>query len=118
MKYCVSIFDEMKLDASLIYNSAVDMVENFTDDGYNRKIEIADHALIMKTTCGFFFCKSTTSWKNIVLIFKNIVIKAHDAGLKVVAFICDQGSKIIPLYDPPHLLKCIRNNLLKTYNLN
>ncbi|KAL6257286.1 hypothetical protein P5V15_012214 [Pogonomyrmex californicus] len=93
MKYCVSIFDEMKLDASLIYNSAVDMVENFTDDGYNRKIEIADHAL-------------------------NIVIKAHDAGLKVVAFICDQGSKIIPLYDPPHLLKCIRNNLLKTYNLN
>lgn len=47
----------MKLDASLTYNSAVDIVEGFVDDG-----------------------------------FKDIVIRAHDAGLKIVASICDQGS--------------------------
>lgn len=147
----------MKFSTSLTYNLAADLVEGFTDDGYKRTNKIADHVLVWmlkgiygtkpwKQPVVFSFCKGTTPWENIALMFKEIVIRAHNAGLTIVALICDKGStnvkairhliqnskreafynnidlkqdiiiineeRIIPLYDPPHLLKCIRNNLL------
>lgn len=156
-KYCILMFDEMKLDASLEYNVAGNIVEGFTDDGYDRKMEIADHVLVWmikgvysaqpwKQPIAFSFNKNMTLSEIIVRTYKDIVTRVHDVGLEIVASICDQGSsnvkavqhlilqskqealrnnnnwkhdviiingqQIIPLYDPPHLLKCMRNNLL------
>ncbi|XP_071580351.1 uncharacterized protein [Temnothorax nylanderi] len=156
-KYCILIFDEMKLDVSLNFNSAADLIEGYVDNGHNRKMELADHVLVWmlkgiygtcpwKQPVAFSFCKGTTPWEDIVHSFKNIVTRAQNVGLTIVASVCDQGStnskaienlildskrhalisnetltdnviiinnqRIVPLYDPPHLLKCIRNNLL------
>lgn len=160
-KCCVLIFDEMSLRPHLSFNKHLDSVEGFTDNGFHRKSEIADHVQVWllrsvsveyswKQPVAFSFTRATESWENIMFMYKTIIKKCQDIGLKVVASVCDQGSSntkaikelvdqsraealrcglelrhnvirigeddIVPLFDPPHLMKCIRNNLL-TKNL-
>lgn len=91
-----------------------------------------------KQPIAYYFCGGTTSTTNLSKIITDIIRALHGIGLQVVATICDQGStnqssintlclktqhanyksfeinghEIVPLYDPPHLLKGIRNNFL------
>lgn len=144
----------MKLSAGLYYNAFTDSVEGLIDNGFERNINIADHAQVwlLKGIYGqrpwkqpllYTFCQGTSSYESIIRIYKEIVQRCYDIGLIIVASICDQGStnikaintmifdskrqaktelrdeiiiindiEIIPLFDPPHLLKCIRNNFL------
>ena len=90
----------------------------------------------------FTFCEGTTSTAHLVRMLKNVIRQVRTTGLKIVATVCDQGAtnraainqllhetlvhnpnnrycgfliddvEIVPLYDCPHLLKGIRNNLL------
>nr|CAH7720854.1 unnamed protein product [Callosobruchus chinensis] len=95
-----------------------------------------------KQPLAYTFCKSSTKTVVLVRLIKKIIMRCQQAGLKVLCTICDQGAtnqaaisylmkysvagvvdptrkyffKIIHIYDPPHLIKGIRNNLL-TKNL-
>ena len=156
-RYALLLFDEIKLSPSLVYNPSMDIVEGFVDSGFSRSLDIADHAMVWmlkgidgvrpwKQPVAYTFCRGISSVEIIVRMFKELVRRACQAGIVVVASVCDQGStnckaiqclidfskrnafqqsnplrhdiividenEIVPLFDPPHLLKCMRNNLL------
>lgn len=159
-RYCSLVFDEMAIAPSCSYNKTRDSIEGFVDDGYQKEDKFCDHVLVFmirgiakayKQPVYYSYSAGTTK----TLALKNqiiyVITKLQEAGLKVVATICDQGTtnfaainslvtdtkskylredteyregffevneeKIYFLCDPPHLLKCIRNNLL-CKNLN
>jgi hypothetical protein len=84
----------------------------------------------------YYFTRGSTKAEVIVQYLKEVLDACQNAGLKVVATVCDMGaSNVKPLkllgaskrkplfrfhdqdiatvYDPPHLLKCTRNLFLK-----
>ncbi|KAJ8953523.1 hypothetical protein NQ318_023647 [Aromia moschata] len=87
-----------------------------------------------KQHVAYYFVQGGMKASGIMKNVKDIIRQATSAGLKVIATVCDQGSnnvsaintlfgtdeyvfevdseRIIPLYDPPHLFKCVRDNLL------
>lgn len=83
-KYCVLLFDELKLSAGLYYNAFTDSVEGLVDNGFERNINIADHAQVwlLKGIYGqrpwkqpllYTFCQGTSSYESIIRIYKEIV---------------------------------------------
>lgn len=103
-KYCIIIFDEMKLNTRLEYNAVADQIVGFVDDGFDCKPYIADHVQVWLIKGGqcpwkhpiiYSFCKGATPWQTIAKTFKDIVKRLHDIGIKVIASICDQGSNNI-----------------------
>lgn len=163
-KYCVLMMDEVEIDVTILLNESTGTVEGFSDDGTERKCEIADHASVWmlkglpknanekpwKQAIAFSFCKTSIKVADLIRTYKEIVRRVSLAGFKVVASICDQGkcnesaiktliadtraahlregkphvndtividdNEIVHIFDPPHLLKCLRNNLI-TKNL-
>jgi len=102
-KYCVLLFDELKLSAGLHYNASTDTVEGLVDNGFERNINIADHAQVwlLKGIYGqrpwkqpllYTFCQGTSSSENIIRMYKEIVQRCYDIGLIIIASICHQGS--------------------------
>lgn len=89
-----------------------------------------------KQPLGFFISSKQTSANVIDILLRDCLTRLQEIGLSVKCIICDQGSsnqslfnnilkisvqmpyfmfnneKMYVLYDPPHLLKCVRNNLL------
>ncbi|XP_076280630.1 uncharacterized protein LOC143209176 isoform X2 [Lasioglossum baleicum] len=88
-----------------------------------------------KQTVAFTYSNSSSTYLDITEMYTKIAMAAENIGLQVIASVCDQNSnnvkainvlinnspnqtisvnnrEIIPLYDIPHLMKCIRNNLL------
>lgn len=140
-KLCLLMWDEMSIQPHVQYNSNIDKIIGFEDWGNGRTS--ADHVLVFmlrgittgwKIPVTYNFCKSLTKPRQLVRCIREICAKVKRAGFTVVATVCDQsqaniacinllssemsssGQDIISLYDPPHLLKGIRNNLL-TKNL-
>lgn len=154
-KLCVLLFDEVSLKAHLTYGEKKDKITGFVDDGNQREPEFAHHAQVFmvrgliknyKQPVAYTFAASATKGPELAKQIKEIVSKLQEAGLTVVASVCDQGTnnrqamklllnetrgiylrrgeepkeniiiingkEIVPLYDPPHLLKGMRNNLL------
>ena len=94
-----------------------------------------------KQPIGFFLSRNATSGETLTILVQECLRKLYSIGLKVKTVICDQGSgnqrmfsllgitrdspfihmngreKVYFLYDPPHLLKSIRNNL-KSHIIN
>ena len=90
-----------------------------------------------KQPLGFFIASKQTSSNVLDILLRDCLTRLKDIGLSVKCIVCDQGSsnqslynnilkvsvqqpyflfkdeKIYVLHDPPHLLKCVRNNLLK-----
>ena len=87
-----------------------------------------------KQTIGYFLSSGPVSGENLQTLIKDAIDRLTSVGLSVKVTICDQGSnnrkfvdlcgvtlekpyfthnnqKIYVMYDPPHLLKSIRNNL-------
>lgn len=85
----------------------------------------------------FMFCEGTTPTNDLAVAIKTVIRAVQNIGLTVISTVCDQGStnqsainllnrensptattffvdgkEIVPVYDPPHLLKGVRNNLL------
>ncbi|XP_041968614.1 uncharacterized protein LOC121725650 isoform X1 [Aricia agestis] len=158
-KLCVVLFDEMSLKPNVAYNERKDKVSGFVTNGQETLPEYADHAQVFmirgliknyKQPVAYTFSQSATKGPELAKQLKAVVTELQNAGLIVVATVCDQGTnnvhcikyllqetrgillrkleepvgniilinnqEIIPLYDPPHLMKCIRNNLI-TKNL-
>lgn len=91
-----------------------------------------------KQCIGYFLSSGPVSGKNLQILIKEAIDKLSDIGLTVKVTICDQGSnnrnfvhtlegvsvdkpyfehnskKVFVMYDPPHLLKNVRNNLKNT----
>lgn len=155
-KYCILIFDEISLDPLTNYNSKLDQIIDFEDDGEIRNPIFADHALVFmvkgilrnwKQPLAFTFCHATTKTPTLTKLIQRVIRSLCEIGLKVVTTVCDQGAtnrcainllkrksqehflrlgeenrckgfliddeEVVPLFDPPHLLKGIRNDLLK-----
>nr|XP_015840342.1 PREDICTED: uncharacterized protein LOC107399152 [Tribolium castaneum]XP_015840343.1 PREDICTED: uncharacterized protein LOC107399152 [Tribolium castaneum]XP_015840344.1 PREDICTED: uncharacterized protein LOC107399152 [Tribolium castaneum] len=153
--FCTIVFDEISFQPHLDYLCDEVRIIGFEDDGWRQTKDIADHVCVFmlrgiykrwKQPVAFAFCKSSIKAENIVRLYKEVVKEATEAGLNVIASICDQGTNnvkainllldytrreaslkdeevlngvikidnqtIIPLFDPPHLLKSLRNNLL------
>ena len=90
-----------------------------------------------KQPVGYFLSSGPVAAPMLQNLVRNCIKKIHSIGLKVKVLICDQGTnnrsflekrecisiekpffevddqKIFCMYDPPHLLKNIRNNLMK-----
>ncbi|RVE41073.1 hypothetical protein evm_014276 [Chilo suppressalis] len=152
-KLSVLLFDEVSLQAYINYNVSEDRIDGLVDDKYPTKF--VNHALVFmlrgliknfKQPIAYMFCNSATDAVTLQKYIVDVIKKVEEAGFRVVATVCDQGSnnqkaikslveenrikklrngeelrqntfvvnesEIIPLYDPPHLLKGIRNNLL------
>lgn len=156
-KCCILLLSEMSLRPNLSFNKFEDLIEGIVDNGTDRKCEVADHAQVWmlksisvsdmwKQPVAFTYSKGTESTANTVTMFKNVVRKCQEIGLRVVACVTDLSANnskaireliqetkadillkdediehdiikigndvIIPLFDPPHLLKCFRNHML------
>ncbi|XP_018566412.1 uncharacterized protein LOC108907286, partial [Anoplophora glabripennis] len=149
-KYCVLMFDEMSIEPNLHYNQFLDEVDGLEDFGGEKFEKIANHVQVYmlrgiasnwKQPVAYFFVNGGVKASKIKENIVNIIRKAKQCGLTVVATICDQRSnnksainllvtetqnrtgtqdyifevddnKIVPLFDPPHLLKTLRNILL------
>ncbi|XP_026675297.1 uncharacterized protein LOC113465206 [Ceratina calcarata] len=121
MTHCMIVYRELRQDKLVDHIRLVFMLR-----GVSKK---------WKQTICYTFSKGPAKSENIKRLLKEIIEKLNGShGFKIVAIVCDQGSnrqiylrneqeprrriliansEIVPLYDVPHLLKGIRNNLLK-----
>ncbi|KAJ8735757.1 hypothetical protein PYW07_007377 [Mythimna separata] len=154
-KICIVLFDEMSLKPNVTYNERKDQVCGFVTNGLETQPDYADHAQVFmvrgllknyKQPVAYTFSQAATKGPELAKQLKAVITELLNAGLIVVATVCDQGTnnvncikhllqetrgnllrkgeemrenvyiineqEIIPLYDPPHLIKCIRNNLI------
>ncbi|KAI5640343.1 transposase protein domain-containing protein [Phthorimaea operculella] len=131
---CSVVFDEISLAPHLTYVESEDAITGFTNFGKGGIKKLCDHALVfmVRGVCsswrqlvGFYYCEGTTP----ALTLKNILrgstfqtcLKSFQADARREQLLNDQpedhkiiiaGHKLNIIYDPPHLLKGIRNNLL------
>lgn len=154
-KYCVTVFDEIALEPSLLYNTGSNTIDGFQDNGSsNRTKAFADKAMVFMTKgttkkwklpLAYYFNAGGMKVDNSAVCLKGVIREVKGAGLKVIGAICDQASanvkairtlyegtqrifissgqenrnfgfliddeEVVPVYDPPHSLKGIRNNL-------
>lgn len=158
-KICIVLFDEMSLKPNVTYNERKDNVCGFVTNGLVTQPDYADHAQVFmvrgliknyKQPVAYTFSQAATKGPELAMQLKLVITELQNAGLIVVATVCDQGTNnvncikyllqetrgnllrkgeepqdkisfmvnnelIIPLYDPPHLIKCIRNNLISKH---
>lgn len=157
-KICIVLFDEMSLKPNVTYNERKDKVCGFVTNGLETRPDYADHAQVFmvrgliknyKQPVAYTFSQAATKGPELAMQLKLVITELQNAGLIVVATVCDQGTNnvncikyllqetrgkllrkgeepqdnsflvndefIIPLYDPPHLIKCIRNNLISKH---
>ncbi len=139
-RLCVLIADEISLKTSADYSASEDKVFGCTANGQilNSALVFMVGGLRSKWKQAFFykFTKSAVSAEELWPILKEILSELKKIGLQVVLFSTDQGSnfsslksilgvsssrpfflyegqKIFSIDDPPHLLKNLRNCLLK-----
>ena len=147
-KDCILLFDEMAIKEGLQYNQDGDFIEGFEDlGGFVQGKSSADHAAVFmirglqskwKQPIAYFLVSGQIKPSTLQVLTHACITKIEKTGLRVHAFVCDQGSnnrsfleslekvslekpyflhnkkKVFVFYDPPHLLKSIRNNFKKT----
>ena len=136
------VFDEMSIKQSLVYNEGTDSVEGFADFGNLGQTRLhckSYHSIYGKgkQPVGYFLSSGPIKAKILQLLTQQCIDKVNQTGLNVVALVCDQDSnnqsfiqnlekvtiqkpfiehgnkQLFVFYDPPHLLKNVRNNLKK-----
>jgi hypothetical protein len=145
-RYCILMFDEMSIRENLCFKQKLGCIEGFEDFGsQGRTSNIANHALVFmvsglhqkwKQPVAYYFSRRSTKAEMLTQILKEVLDACQNAGLQVVATVCDMGANnikalkllgatqskpffkfqdqdIVTVYDPPHLLKCTRNLFLK-----
>lgn len=138
----------MSINECLDYSPQMDIVQGFVDLGDERRSNlVASQVLVFmirgatkkwKQIIGYFLTKNSLSWHTLNHLLHSGLRFCNEAGLKVIAIVCDQetsqvrlwrelgisptrpfiidpahGHKISIIPDPPHLLKNLRNNLMK-----
>ena len=121
-------------------------IEGFEDLGrHGRTSNIANHALVFmlrglrkrwKQPVAYYLTRGSTKGEMLLDFLMEVLDACHNAGLVVVATICDMGAsnvralkllgvsektpffrfrdqEIAAVFDPPHLLKCTRNLFFK-----
>jgi hypothetical protein len=140
------MFDEMSIRENLRFNQNFDCIEGFEDRGsHGRTSNIANHALVFvlhglhkkwKQPVAYYLIHGSTKGDMFVNFWMEVLDACHNAGLEVVATMCDLGANnvrtlkqlgvsektpffrfqnraIAAVFDPTHLLKCTQNLLLK-----
>ncbi|CAK1592043.1 unnamed protein product [Parnassius mnemosyne] len=136
-KLCILMFDEMSLKADITYNERKNLVIGVVNNGRETKPKFADHAQVA-TKGPELALQIKTIIENLQETGSNVVATVCDRGTNnrnALSFLLNETSvhmlrngqkdredtkliiindkKIVPLYDHPHLLKAIRNNLLE-----
>ena len=146
-RVCCLMFDEMQIRKHLQYDSRLDRILGFEDLGggaVQSRAVVANQALVFmakglrrkwKQPVGYFFNSGGANGQVLSILLKEVLRACRDAGLRVIATVCDMGSKniaalkalgasyerpfftfdnqeVVTIYDPPHLLKCARNMIL------
>ncbi|KAG8232050.1 hypothetical protein J437_LFUL014426 [Ladona fulva] len=144
-RICVLMFDEMSIMEHCDYNASLDLIVGFEDYGCNRRSKcLAKYALLFmvcgvlrkwKQPIAFYFSASQTKSEMIVSLMEEVLQQCHEAGLHVIATVCDMGTNnvkamrsmgssithpfinfnnqtIFTIFDPPHLIKGTRNLLM------
>ncbi|KAJ0169434.1 hypothetical protein K1T71_015021 [Dendrolimus kikuchii] len=123
-KYCSIIFDELAVEPALYYDNYKDNISGFIEF-YKKVPEFADHGLVFmirgavyrwqQPIC-FYFCQGSTRAIYLKAIIEKVTLELIRAGLFPVAFINDtikiQAHNMNVIFDPPHLMKGLRNNFL------
>ncbi|KAL4126560.1 hypothetical protein QTP88_010781 [Uroleucon formosanum] len=101
-KYCVIIFDEMKIKSFLEYSKYLDMVEGFEDLGHRgRTNKLATQAMVFmvrglysnwKLPLAYFLSGSSMSSSILKDLITDLIEKCTELGFNIVALVCDQGS--------------------------
>jgi hypothetical protein len=143
------MFDEMSIRENLHFNQKLGCIEGFEDLGSRgRTSKVANHALVFmlrglrkkwKQPVAYYLVRGSAKGQMLVKFLEEVLGACHDAGLEVVATVCDMAAnnvnvlknkgvseetpfftfrdqEIAAVFDPPHLLKCTRNLFLK-YNV-
>jgi len=119
-KLCILMWDEMSLEANLQYDQLNDKIIGFEDWGHRRTSLIADHVLVFmvrgilkgwKFPLSYNFCKGQTKSAQLIRCIKEIIKELTQAGLTIIATVCDQGgpnmTSIKKLLEDSRI-KCIR----------
>jgi len=145
------MFDKMSIRQHLHFNQKIDCIEGFEDLGrHSRTSNIANHALVFmlrglckrwKQPVTYYLTHGSTKGEMLVNFLVEVLDACHNAGLVVVATLCDMGAnnvkafkqlgvseetpffrfrdqEIAAVFDPPLLLKCTCNLLLKHDMMN
>jgi hypothetical protein len=140
--YCVLMFDEMSVRENVCFNQKLGCIEGFEDlVKSGQTCNVANHALVFmvrglykkwKQSMAYYFTHASTKAEMLLQFLEEVIDACQNAGLKVVATICDMGSnnvkalKLLKLseeqpffkfhnkesaavFDPPHLLKRTHN---------
>lgn len=100
-KVCIIMWDEMSLTPHIQYDQSKDKLVGFEDYGDRRTYHFADHVLVFmvkgvksgwKIPLSYYFCKDQTKHEQLMKCIKDNVRAVKDAGLILVATVCDQGS--------------------------
>ena len=92
------LWDELLLSTGLHYDKNADKIVGFEDFGTVRNGKVADHSLVFMLRSAasgdvlpiaFNFCDSQTKSSQLQSCIKEVVKAVKDAGLNVVASICD-----------------------------
>ena len=140
-KLCNVCIDEMSLKCGLHYNVSKDRVNGFVNMDCGANQEISKQVFMttglvsnLKQPIGFFLVKTTASAHVLQTLLSECLTRLFDIGLCVKSvifyqgasnqklgklldvsverpFYCHHDNKVFVLFDPPHLLTSVRNNL-------
>ncbi|XP_025836406.1 uncharacterized protein LOC112906459 [Agrilus planipennis] len=106
VKFCVLMFDELFLQPALQYSKRLDFVEGFVDLGGGfHKNRFADHAVVFMIKCIRSGIYQLSRYQHSPECLRS------GEQCRYLGYIID-GEEVVPIFDPPHLLKGIRNSLL------
>lgn len=141
-RQCALVFDEISLKSQLTYDKNLDHVIGYTNDGmiatHALVFMIRGLCSKWKQAISFFFTRNTIASSKLSELVKECITRVHDIGLFVRCIVCDQGPTNVAavknlgstvaspnfsidtighivhvVFDVPHLLKNVRNNLMK-----
>jgi len=96
------MFDEMSIREYFHFNQKIDCIEGFEDLGiHGRTSNIANHALVFmlhglcrrwKQPVAYYLTRGSTKDDILVDFLTEVLDACHNAGLVVVATVCDMGA--------------------------
>ncbi|XP_065669453.1 uncharacterized protein LOC136088759 [Hydra vulgaris] len=139
---CSLVFDEMPLKQHLDYDKNSDKVVGIQSNGkpVNQVLVLMVRGLLTKwkQLIAYFYSNNAMSSTNLAKILNNTMVHLHAIGLALRCLVFDQSStniraikflgfslsnqqilhpttraKVYIIFDPPHLIKSVRNNLIQ-----
>src|SRR6218665_2702682 len=141
-RQCALVFDEISIKFQFTYDKNLDRIIGYTDDGViaTHALVFMIRGLYSKwkQALAFFFTHNTIASSRLSDLITECIVRVHEIGLFVRCIVCDQGptnvaavkilgsTEAVPnffvdtldhaahvIFDVPHLLKYVRNNLMK-----